>query len=214
MICPTRRPAVAFAYSMSGIYSFINLSPQPTMVGRTDYAASGGDTSYSAWCERKPASLADGDAMIDGDWKLLQGYYTTGIVYRHSLVKMADIKDGATNTYLAGEKYINADHYLDGLSVCDNVAWDIGWTNDVVRWSGKCDSSNPGDPGYGLATFLPLQDTPGSEMYMVFGSAHPFGFNMAFCDGSVHAIDYAIDLDTHHRLGNIADGLTIDGQAW
>ena len=39
---------------------------------------------------------------------------------------MSDIKDGACNTYLAGEKYINADHYLDGVSIDDNWCWNSG----------------------------------------------------------------------------------------
>jgi prepilin-type N-terminal cleavage/methylation domain-containing protein/prepilin-type processing-associated H-X9-DG protein len=213
-ICPTRRVAAAFPYTLGGSYPFINLSPQPTIVGRTDYAASGGDTYYYAWCERVPATLADGDAMTEEQWSPLQGYYTSGIIYRRSKVKLVDVQDGAANTYLAGEKYINPDHYSDGTSPSDNVAWDMGWANDIIRWSGRAASSSPGDKGHADATCQPMEDTPALEVYMNFGSAHAAGFNMAFCDGSVHAIGYSIDLETHHRLGNRADGLTIDGHAW
>jgi prepilin-type N-terminal cleavage/methylation domain-containing protein/prepilin-type processing-associated H-X9-DG protein len=213
-ICPTRRTVVAFPYTLGGVYPFINLSTQPATVGRTDYAASGGDTSYSAWCERIPANLAAGDAMTENDWNVLQGYYTTGVAYRRSTVKMIDIQDGAANTYLAGEKYINPDHYTDGTSPSDNVAWDMGWTNDIVRWSGRTASRDPSDKGYADVTCQPMEDTPALELYMNFGSAHAGGFNMAFCDGSVHAINYSIDLEIHHRLGNRADGLVIGGQTW
>ncbi len=35
---------------------------------------------------------------------------------------------------------------------------------------------------------------------------------MAFCDGSVHLINYTIDQSVHAHLGNRGDGYTINGK--
>ena len=43
-----------------------------------------------------------------------------------------------------------------------------------------------------------------------FGSAHPAGFNVVLCDGSVRLISYTIDEFNYMRLGNRGDGQTLD----
>ena len=103
---------------------------------------------------------------------------------------------------------------FDGLALGNQVPWDSGWDWDVMRWSGSA-SSPYGDKGRADPFYRPYQDVPGDATHSwAFGSAHSPGFNVAFCDGSVHLISYRIDDDTHHRLGNIADGLLICPKAF
>ena len=47
-----------------------------------------------------------------------------------------------------------------------------------------------------------------------FGSAHAGGFNMAFCDGSVHSITYEIDPTVHAMLSDRQDGNTPDASPY
>ena len=60
----------------------------------------------------------------------------------------------------------------------------------------------------------PMQDRPGVASSDTFGSAHFGGFNIVFCDGSVHTIPYTIDLETHKRLSNREDGQSVDSSAF
>ena len=131
-----------------------------------------------------------------------------GICYHRSEVAMAQITDGTSNTYLVGEKYMNADHYVDGISGGDDWGMYAGEQEDVVRLVAYPDSAQPS----GYTYYPPQQDQAGVDSYTNhFGSAHVGGVNMAFCDGSVKTISYSIDPETHRRLGNREDGLTIDG---
>ena len=115
---------------------------------------------------------------------------------------MADIKDGMTNTYLMGEKYLNSNNYATNTDAGDDQNMYTGYQDDVIRWTGTGD-----DRRLRTATG-PKGGYP--KGVLIFGSAHGSGFNVAMCDGSVRLIGYAIDLETHRRLGNRHDGLPMD----
>jgi prepilin-type processing-associated H-X9-DG protein len=122
----------------------------------------------------------------------------SGVIYLHSQTRMADIKDGTSNTYLGGEKYVNPDYYTTGQDGGDDQSWDGGFDIDNAR---SASSAYP-----------PWQDQSGNiTPNHCFGSAHAAGFNMIFCDGSVRSISYSIDLTTHGYLANRNDGHPIDG---
>ena len=127
-----------------------------------------------------------------------------GVIYKFDEVRIANITDGTSNTYLLGEKYIDPLHYADGMDAGDNQPFNTGYDLDSVRWSPWDAASN---------TYLvPAQDQEGVVNYFTFGSAHPSGFNMAFCDGSVHRLSFSIDPNIHACLCNRKDGRPIDGR--
>jgi prepilin-type N-terminal cleavage/methylation domain-containing protein/prepilin-type processing-associated H-X9-DG protein len=220
--CPTRRRAMAYPYhsGLNGPMNFLNVYPTPKLCARSDYAACMGDTSLGVTTPGPSPPFARGDALTDADWADQYGGTPgsknigtpTGVIYRRSMTRIRDIKDGGSNTYLIGEKFCNPDAYFDGTNLGDDQGWDASFCFDQVRWTGI-----PGNmPGQGQAndTTLPQQDTPGVNTVVTFGSAHAGSFNMAFCDGSVRAVGYSIDAETHHRLGSIADGLPVDAKAF
>jgi prepilin-type N-terminal cleavage/methylation domain-containing protein/prepilin-type processing-associated H-X9-DG protein len=221
--CPTRRRVKAYPFwvatapQYNGTVVFCNISPQPPTIGRSDYAGSGGDCNWGD-STTAPATLAAGDALTNAQW--LSSYAGTqgnGIFYVRSTTKIADITDGTANTYLAGEKYISPDGYETGTDPYDDQGWDSGYDWDTMRWSYSGAEPPPGTNATftgGNTFFAPMQDCPGSSFGNNFGSAHAVSFNMAFCDGSVHAINYSIDAETHRRLGNRGDGLPVDAKKY
>ena len=131
--------------------------------------------------------------------------HQTGICHQRSRVKLCDIVDGASNTFLIGEKYINRDHYADGNDWGDAATMYCGGDLELLRWTGYLGAvGNP--PTADRST-----PTPEGSTVQWFGSAHAGSFNMSFCDGSVRKINYSIDGEVYRRLGNRKDGLPIDG---
>jgi prepilin-type N-terminal cleavage/methylation domain-containing protein/prepilin-type processing-associated H-X9-DG protein len=225
LYCPTRRAPIAYPSYWSASGGLLNATfTDAATVGRNDYAANGGD-SYtspgipydplwqSAWgaSQAGPASISEVESSPDNLTANARKTFgniasaATGVMYCGSMIQMQDVTDGASNTYLIGEKYLDPDYYTNGWDAGDNEAALIGDNEDISRWTYM--TSYPST--YYL---VPKQDTPGYYDRFSFGSAHSGGLHMAFCDGSVHLISYSIDQDVNRYLGNRRDDQPIDAK--
>jgi prepilin-type N-terminal cleavage/methylation domain-containing protein/prepilin-type processing-associated H-X9-DG protein len=200
-ICPSRRRPDHYPYASSTPNSYFNAGT-PTNVGKNDYAANAGtyagDTDVVSF--RGPSSLSAGDTMANDVWAAKPGgsLNNTGVIFRHSECKMADIKDGQSNTYLFGERFLDPDFYRTGTRLDDDQSWDTGYDNQVNRW-GVQPARQDTSLAKGLPTGFTLQDS-----FTWYGSAHSAGFNMCFCDGSARRISFGIDPMTHKSLSTRA----------
>jgi prepilin-type N-terminal cleavage/methylation domain-containing protein len=197
--CPSRRQPVTYPLDPTNPNNTCyNMSPITNCV-KNDYAGNAGDT-FIGWPDW-PGTGSDPKALNLASYLAKPGNVNhklhTGIIFGSSMVTTGDIPDGLSSTYLLGERYINADHYTDGVDNGDNNPAYGGFDWDFVRWGGP---ASPPDPNY-----YPRRDQPGNENLLCFGSAHSSVFNMALCDGSVRAIPYTIDPKTHSYLSNRKD---------
>jgi prepilin-type processing-associated H-X9-DG protein len=186
--CPTRRKCVMLplsGYFDPGIY--VNTS-QMTGNARSDYAACGGWRNTNWNCG---PSTYEEIAVFNNDpanhW--IVDYSMNGVIYARSEIREKDVTNGLSHTFLCGEKYLNTDFYYNGNDVGDSGPMLQGYDWDIVRLA--------------HSNYLPYRDRPGFIIQnWNFGSAHSTTVNMAYCDGSVHAIAYDIDKNVWMRSGN------------
>lgn len=214
--CPTRRAV--------GLYNTSN-SQWGSPVFKLDYAGNGGETpnTSSTIDPTNPQAVQSLAANIT---------LANGIFFPGSVVNADQVMDGMSKTYLIGEKFVATDKYVPGSTSAgdmdpgDTANAYVGYSWDLNRIGGK-------DPNLKttIQYYYPAQDTgqPGPNdlrngittaaqfaqlnSYR-FGSPHSGAFNMSFCDGSVHAIPYTIDPETHRRLCNRADGQQVGAGAF
>ena len=205
--CPSRRRSLVYPH-----WGFqFRYADSVQLAAKSDYAANGGDIcthpgSLGIWSDGHCHNADCGPSSIPDDATLAEKVRTiteptfsckpTGVVHALGMVRVAHVRDGTSNTYLAGEKYVNPLYYETGQDSGDNETMYIGDNEDITRWGGP--------------SFRPIQDRPGYALRLTFGSAHSAGFNVCFCDGSVHTMSFSIDLITHGRLANRSDGQAID----
>jgi hypothetical protein len=214
--CPSRRSTIAYPWTD---WDLANARPRPASVGHCDYACNGGDfytdpdsPTAAAWVSiygcAGPNNVTEVESPQGGMTSQARttfnqvAAFASGIIYCGSMIKVGDVTDGSSKTFLLGEKYLNPDSYFTGVDGSDNGPALQGDNADVARWSGwRPDSPWP-----------PTQDTPGLVIYS-FGSAHATGCFMAFCDGSAQLIAYSINTEVHRRLANRKDDQAVDPKA-
>jgi prepilin-type N-terminal cleavage/methylation domain-containing protein/prepilin-type processing-associated H-X9-DG protein len=210
-LCPTRHGRLqAFPAPYAG--DFNNISDPGTFLARSDYAANAG----SNFANDLFGNSANLTYSLTFDWTPYPGSdnstvaVPTGVIYRASTVPMAWIKDGASNTFLIGERNLDSDFYLTGGGgsgdhIDNDQGWDQGYDYDTIRGTG-IGHLVPTDLSSATPS-VPAQDRSGvGNPSLNFGSAHEAGFNMAFCDGQVKMLNYDIDPVTYMQLGHRNDG--------
>jgi prepilin-type processing-associated H-X9-DG protein len=142
----------------------------------------------------------------------------SGVMFYRSEVKISQISDGTTNTYMVGEKWMPLDGYDGTLNLADpgftygdNQSMYTGYESDNHRAAWFMNIFDPAAANPSTQEdSQPLQDRAGvadlRPEVRWFGSIHSSSFHMLFCDGSVHSIGYDIAPVTHSRLAHRYDG--------
>jgi hypothetical protein len=194
-VCPTRRSAILYPRASM---AYKNGRPVP-FAGVLDYAGNSGD-SNPIW-DGGPSSMAEALKPWPG-WESIGFDRNTGVCYTRSEVRLAQVSDGTSNTYMIGEKYLPSDRYHTGKDPTDDFGMYEGSAHDTHRW---CTLNDPvSDVG-----LTPLRDTPGLQAKDSFGSPHA-ACHFVMCDGSVRGVSYSIEAHIHARFGNRSDGLPVE----
>jgi hypothetical protein len=184
--CPTRRRQQIYPRPKNMTY---HNGKAINTAGIIDYAANAGDTS-PIWAEG-PASIS---AVATHDFSA--SLANTGISFTRSQINRGNIRDGASNTYMIGEKSLMPTNYADGQNTADDFGMYEGCAHDTYRWC--------------YAACAPRRDRLGEDNYSCFGSAHPAGTVMMMCDGSILVIRHGVDATIHALLGNRKDEKPVD----
>ncbi|HEY2881649.1 MAG TPA: DUF1559 domain-containing protein, partial [Pirellulales bacterium] len=221
--CPSRRGSTVAPLGDPGLVN-VDTGLMASLGGsRSDYAGNGGtdQTGYDAGNDG-PAAGSDQNASYDikGYFRALQAYQVaTGTIYCGSMVRVKDIPDGLSKTYLIGEKALAPQYYNPAeqtpanRNLGDDQSMYQGFDYDTIRWAG-----NSLTPPATLDA-LPLKDenhftsggAPDGKWGITnFGSAHSSGCFFAMCDGSVQTINYTVDPKVHWKLANRKDGSQVN----
>ena len=220
-ICPSRRKVQLYPYVLfGGQWVYVNIVLPTPLIARSDYAANGGSDfadSNNDYNQDLAYQFTSADWAGVSETLNSTSSPATGVIFCASQLPLSMIKDGASNTYLIGERYLNPKCYYTGTydaagDTCsdDDQGWDEGFDWDTVRGTGFGYVA-PTDKG---TPYPPAQDQSGhannNNFSTNFGSAHAAGVNMAFCDGAVKLINYNINPTIHMQLGHRSDGEPTD----
>ncbi|MCA9102918.1 MAG: DUF1559 domain-containing protein [Planctomycetales bacterium] len=189
--CPSRRSPLA--YPVAGAFAGKNWNHDGGPLARNDYVACTGDEYYGQGI----AEVTYDDHNEWDGWPKRD--LLNGLVYVRSEVRIAQVTDGTSNTYMVGEKTLRPEAYR-GITSSTNK--DIGDDEGVFTGANGDNLRSSG--------VLPQRDTPGLHSWDSWGGPHDGIFHMMFGDGSVRPVSYSIDARLHRGLGTRAGGEVVD----
>lgn len=196
-ICPSRRPVQPTGVKPHWTPRNCN---RIEFSGKSDYAINiGGDSDVGDyWGFSGPSSLTQAEAytrldkwpdpLDDAQW----GEIFNGLCHIRSEIRIAEITDGASNTYLIGEKYLRPESYA-GVGAQGSPTYDTGDNETIFTGFNRDYQRSSVEP--------PQQDRQGFQRDFIYGSAHSGALNMSLCDGSVRTVSYDVDPDVHRYYG-------------
>jgi prepilin-type processing-associated H-X9-DG protein len=135
----------------------------------------------------------------------IDGISGRGVFHRNSRTKMAEIKDGLSNTLAVGEK--SAEKTMaTWAGIVPGAQWKSA--NDLATYGGV-PSNLPAALVLGHAC---RQHPPSADAGVAedFSSLHVNGVNVLFADGSVHGVRTTINMKVYPFTASIADGIPLD----
>ena len=171
--CPTRRPPVAYGRQIPT--SFWGRA------SRTDYAINSGAGTRAV-------------GMSPG--RVLEGIWIGGI-----RTGAKDVRDGLSNTYLAGEKFMRPRHYEESGVFGDR--------KDAPLWGATGRLAPKESLSYTRIAHAQVykdRNLVCLEACHGFGSAHTGGWNVVMADGAVVTQRYGTNRLVHQAQGSIAGG--------
>ncbi|MCI0461120.1 MAG: DUF1559 domain-containing protein [Gemmataceae bacterium] len=138
-----------------------------------------------------------------------------GILFWDSAIRLADVTDGASNTFLIGERS-HRDPEYDRITVASFPGW--GPLSGFGLWAAVQFTAGGSLPHQTLSSPVPInyQVSRGGgaqetiDRLCAYGSGHPGGANFAFADGSVRFVSDPTSLSTLQALSTRAGGEAVD----
>jgi hypothetical protein len=177
--CPSKREP-----ALSTVTGPVSNGNPIQVAAKSDYAACVGDAPFSDW-GNFPQSAS---AAKSYQWQKHPGH--NGVSYQISQVTIAQVLDGASKTYMVGEKALDPLRYHNGDDWGDNEFLIGGYNRDFHR----------------TVALPPARDQPGVRMDFQFGGVHATSWHMVFVDGSVRPMEYQMAPQLHRAMGVRNDG--------
>lgn len=184
--CPSRR---------APNQTFSNNSPSG---GLGDFAACGGRGQSDGINKNGVINPEANGAMIGGKWEINAA--GTKLLKWTGVISFASITDGASNTFLVGEKHVRRTTEFGKGE--DRTVYSSKVNNTYRRFAGI---DGDGVTEYKLGNWN-FNDVVQGVDNRSFGSMHPGVVQFVFCDGSVRAFPHSTDIATLGRLAQRDDG--------